>query len=116
MVDGDECRNLYVIQRFKKGIEGRRTSLALYIAKLDPTEASYTQIIRATLWSLLCTLATQQQEHLQPIKLNFNPFQLLVLPSNDNTLQIQPQVLFETDQAVSVENLYLKKRWSLVLN
>ena len=62
VIDGDECRNLYVIQRFKKGMNGgRRTSLALYIAKLDPTQASYSKIIKATLWSLLCTLATQQQ-------------------------------------------------------
>jgi hypothetical protein len=60
VVDGDECRNLYVIQRFKKGIEGGRTSLALYIAKLDPTQASYAQIIKSTIWSLLCTLATLQ--------------------------------------------------------
>jgi nitrogen regulatory protein PII len=58
VVDGDECRNFYVIQRFKNGIEGGRTSLALYIAKLDPTQASYAQIIKSTLWSLMCTLAT----------------------------------------------------------
>jgi hypothetical protein len=88
VVDGDECKNLYVIQRFKKGIEGGRISLALYIAKLDPTQTRIAQIIKATLWSLLCTLATQQQQHEQPIKLNLNPFQLLVLPTSDSTLQI----------------------------
>ena len=37
VVDGDDCKNLYVIQRFKKGICGCRVTLGLFIAKMDKT-------------------------------------------------------------------------------